>query len=93
MMLYVALSIIVLMIGVFSLMINRSVVKILIAIEIISVAASMNFILFSWMRQDVFGQALMILALSVDTVVTGVMMALIIILYRKFGFRHVEDLR
>ena len=92
-MLYLTLSLVVFMIGVFSLVVNRSIVKTLIAIELIATAASMNFIVFAWMRQDVFGQTLMVLALSVDTIITGVALALIITIYRQLKIKRIDQLR
>ncbi|HDN02244.1 MAG TPA: hypothetical protein ENF42_04630, partial [Candidatus Bathyarchaeota archaeon] len=56
---------------------------VLISVEIIASAASLNFAVFSSLRGSNLGQAFMVLALSVDTTLTAIVIALVIVAYRE----------
>ncbi|RJS91804.1 NADH-quinone oxidoreductase subunit NuoK [Candidatus Bathyarchaeota archaeon] len=89
---YIILSLILLAIGIYGLVMKRNLLKILMSIEIIAAAASMNFVIFGSMAGDQLGQVFFILALSVDTVITAVVIALVLIAYREYGILDVWDL-
>ncbi|MCD6325658.1 NADH-quinone oxidoreductase subunit NuoK [Candidatus Bathyarchaeota archaeon] len=89
---YVILSLVLLAIGIYGLMTKRNLLKILISIEIIAAAASMNFVVFSSILGDQLGQVFLILALSVDTAITAVVIALVLIAYREYGIIDVWEL-
>ena len=89
---YVILSLILLAIGIYGLMAKRNLLKILISVELIAAAASMNFVVFSSILGDQLGQVFLILALSVDTAITSVVIALVLIAYRKHGIIDVWEL-
>jgi NADH-quinone oxidoreductase subunit K len=89
---YVILSVTILAIGIIGLVTKHDLIKMLIAIEMITAAATMNFVVFGSLMKDPLGQAFSILALSVDACVTAVALALAVIIYRKLKIRDVRDL-
>jgi len=89
---YIILSITILAIGIIGLVTKHDLIKMLIAIEMITAAATMNFVVFGSLMQDSLGQAFSILALSVDACVTAVALALAIAIYKKLNIRDFRDL-
>jgi len=89
---YIILSVTLLAIGIVGLVTKHDLIKILIAIEMITAAATMNFVVFGSLMQDSMGQAFSILALSVDACVTAVALALAISIYKQLNIRDVRDL-
>jgi NADH-quinone oxidoreductase subunit K len=89
---YIILSIAILGIGVIGLVAKHDLIKMLIAIEMITAAATMNFVIFGSLVDDSFGQAFSIIILSVDACVTAVALALAVSIYRKLKIRDVRDL-
>jgi len=89
---YIILSITILSIGVVGLVTKHDLIKMLIAIEMITAAATMNFVVFGSLMEESLGQAFSILALSVDACVTAVALALAISIYKKLNIRNLRDL-
>ena len=89
---YIILSITILAIGIVGLVTKHDLIKMLIAIEMITAAATMNFVVFGSLMGDSLGQAFSILALSVDACVTAVALALAISIYKQLNIRDVRDL-
>ena len=89
---YIILSITILSIGVVGLVTKHDLIKMLIAIEMITAAATMNFVVFGSLMDDSLGQAFSILALSVDACVTAVALALAIAIYKQLNVRDFRDL-
>jgi len=89
---YIILSITILAIGIVGLVTKHDLIKMLIAIEMITAAATMNFVVFGSLMQDSMGQAFSILALSVDACVTAVALALAIAIYKQLNVRDLRDL-
>ena len=89
---YIILSVTLLAIGVVGLVTKHDLIKMLIAIEMITAAATMNFVVFGSLMEDSLGQAFSILALSVDACVTAVALALAIAIYKQLNIRDVRDL-
>ena len=89
---YVILSVAILGIGVIGLVTKHDLIKMLIAVEMVTAAATMNFVIFGSLMEDSFGQAFSILILSVDACVTAVALALAVAIYRKLKVRDVRDL-
>lgn len=88
---YIILSVSILAIGIIGLVTKHDLIKMLIAIEMITAAATMNFVVFGSLMKDSLGQAFSILALSVDACVTAVALALAIAIYKKLNIRNVRD--
>jgi NADH:ubiquinone oxidoreductase subunit K len=80
---FVILAIAMLAVGIYGLLTNRSLIKVFISIELIATAATLNFVLLSSSLN--LGQAFLILAFSTDTAVSGVILALLVIVSKKYG--------
>ena len=89
---YIILSVTILAIGIVGLVTKHDLIKMLIAVEMITAAATMNFVIFGSLMDDSLGQAFSILVLSVDACVTAVALALAVTIYRKLKIRDVRDL-
>jgi NADH:ubiquinone oxidoreductase subunit K len=89
---YVVLSMTLLAIGIYGLLTRRHILKILISIELIATTASMNFILLASSLNRAVGEAFLILAFSTDTCVTGVVLALLILITKKYGTADIRKL-
>lgn len=89
---YIILSITILAIGILGLVTKHDLIKMLISIEMITAAATMNFVVFGSIMENSIGQSFAILALSVDACVTAVALALAIAIYKKLNIRDFSDL-
>ena len=89
---YVFLSLMLLGVGFFGLLAKRSLLKILISIEVIATAATMNFILLASSAGKALGEALLILAFSTDACVSAVILSLFVIVAKKYRKRDVSEL-
>ena len=89
---YIILSMLLLAIGIYGLLTKRNLLKMLVSIEIIAAAASMNFVVFASVAGDTLGQAFLMLALSVDTAMTAIVIALVLVAYRELRVLDIWDL-
>jgi NADH:ubiquinone oxidoreductase subunit K len=89
---YIVLSLTLLAVGVYGLVTKHNLLKMLISIEMIAAAASMNFVVFASIAGDSLGQAFLMLALSVDTAMTAIVVALVLVAYRELKVLDVWDL-
>jgi len=89
---YVILSVTILAIGVVGLVTKHDLIKVLICIEMITAAATMNFVVFGSLMENTLGQTFSIIALSVDACVTAVALALAIAIYKKLNIQDVRTL-
>ena len=89
---YIILSVTILAIGIVGLVTKNDLIKMLIGIEMITAAATMNFVVFGSMMGDSLGQTFSILILSVDACVTAVALALAIAIFKNLNIRDVRDL-
>jgi NADH-quinone oxidoreductase subunit K len=89
---YVILAVTILAIGIVGLVTKHDLIKMLIAVEMITAAATMNFVVFGSLMENSLGQAFSILALSVDACVTAVALALAIAIFKKLNIRDVREL-
>ena len=80
---FVILSLVMLAIGIYGLLTNRQLLKVFISIELIATAATLNFVMLA--SPLGLGEALLILAFSVDTAVSGVILALLVIVSKRYG--------
>ncbi|MGD6934407.1 MAG: NADH-quinone oxidoreductase subunit NuoK [Candidatus Bathyarchaeia archaeon] len=87
---FVILSVVMLAIGIYGLLTNRNLIKVFISLELIAIAATLNFVMFA-MGQG-FGEALMIIAFSTDTAVSAVILAVLVILYKKYGISDISKI-
>ena len=82
---FVILSLVMLAIGVYGLLTNRQLLKVFISIELIATAATINFVMLASSMGIGLGQAFLILAFSTDTAVSAVILALLVIVSKKYG--------
>ncbi|NLF88928.1 NADH-quinone oxidoreductase subunit K [Candidatus Bathyarchaeota archaeon] len=87
---YVILSLVMLLIGIYGLLTNRQLLKVFISIELIATAATLNFIMLA--SPNGVGQALLILAFSVDTAVSAVILALLVIVSKRYGTSDISKI-
>jgi len=87
---FVILSIILLIIGIYGLLTNRNLIKVFISLELIAIAATMNFIMIA-MGQGL-GEALLIIAFSTETAVSAVILAVLVILSKKYGISDIDKI-
>ncbi len=81
---FVILSLVMLAIGIYGLLTNRQLLKVFISVELIATAATINFVMLTSGGQGL-SQAMLILAFSTDTAVSGVILALLVIVSKKYG--------
>jgi len=89
---YVILSVTLLAIGIYCLLTKRHLLKVLISIELIAMAASMNFVLLASSLDRALGETFLILAFSADTCVTAIVLALLVIVSKKYGTYGIRKL-
>ena len=82
---FVILSIIMLAIGVYGLLTKRQLLKMFVSIELIATAATLNFVMLASSLSKGVAQAFMILAFSTDTALSAVILALLVIVSKKYG--------
>jgi len=87
---FVILSVVLLAIGIYGLLTNRNLIKVFISLELIAIAATLNFVMFA-MGQGL-GEALMIIAFATDTAVSAVILAVLVILSKKYGISDISKI-
>lgn len=87
---YVILSVVMLAIGIYGLLTNRNLIKVFISLELIAIAATLNFVMFA-MGQGL-GEALMVIAFATDTAVSAVILAVLVILSKKYGISDISKI-
>jgi NADH:ubiquinone oxidoreductase subunit K len=88
---YVILSMVMLAIGVYGLLTKRHLVKLFISIELIATAATLNFVMLGMNGLGV-SQAFLILAFSTDTAVSAVILALLVVVSKKYGTSDISKI-
>jgi len=89
---FVILSLVMLAIGVYGLLTNRQLLKVFISIELIATAATINFVMLASSMGIGLGQAFLILAFSTDTAVSAVILALLVIVSKKYGTSDISKI-
>jgi len=88
---YVILSAILFTIGVVGVLIRRNLIILLLSIELMFNAASINFVAFSHYFQDVAGQVFVVFILTIAAAEVAVGLAIVIALYRGRATVNVEE--
>ena len=88
---YVILSMVMLAIGVSGLLTKRHLLKIFISIELIATGATLNFVMLGTNSLGV-SQAFLILAFSTDTAVSAVILALLVLVRKKYGTSDISKI-
>jgi len=72
-------------IGIYGLLTNRQLLKVFISVELIATAATLNFVMLASSMGVGLGEAFLILAFSTDTAISGVILALLVIVSKRYG--------
>jgi NADH:ubiquinone oxidoreductase subunit K len=89
---YVILSLILLAIGIYGLLTKRHLLKVFVSVELIATAATMNFVMLVPSLGKGLGEAFLVFAFATDTCVSGVILALLVIVHKKYGTSDIGDL-
>lgn len=88
----VILSLVLLAIGVYGLLTKRHLLKVFISVELIATAATLNFVMLASSAGGGVGEAFLVLAFSTDTAVSAVILALLVIVRKKYGVSDIGEL-
>ena len=89
--LYLLLSITIFTIGSIGMLVNQQhLIRVLLALELIMLAATLNFVIFSVILDDLVGQVYAICILAIAAAETSIGLALIVIYYRLRGGISIE---
>jgi NADH-quinone oxidoreductase subunit K len=89
---FVILSLVMLSIGIYGLLTKRHLLKIFISVELIATGATLNFVTLSSVAGKGLGEAFLILAFSTDTAVSAVILALLVIVSKKYGTSDISEI-
>ena len=90
---YLAVSAILLVMGIFGIFLNRkNVIIILMSIELILLAVNINFVAFSTHLGDIVGQVFALLVLTVAAAEAAIGLAILVVYFRNRGSIAVDDI-
>jgi NADH:ubiquinone oxidoreductase subunit K len=89
---FVILSLVLLAIGVYGLLTKRHLLKVFVSVELIATAATLNFVMLASSAGRGVGEAFLVLAFSTDTAVSAVILALLVIIHKKYGVSDISEL-
>jgi NADH-quinone oxidoreductase subunit K len=90
---YLTVGAILFTLGIFGIFLNRkNVIVILMSIELILLAVSINFVAFSAFLNDIVGQIYALLVLTVAAAEAAIGLAILVVYYRNRGSIAVEDI-
>ena len=79
-------------IGIYGLLTKRHLLKVFVSVELIAMAATLNFVMLASSLSKGVGEAFLILAFSTDTAVSAVILALLIVVHKKYGVSDIGEL-
>ena len=89
---YLVVSALVFVIGIWGIFLNRkNVIIIMMSIELILLAANLNFVAFSGALHDMVGQVFTMFVLTVAAAEAAIGLAILVIYFRNRGSIEVED--
>lgn len=89
---FVILSLVLLAIGVYGLLTKRHLLKVFVSVELIATAATLNFVMLASSAGLGVGEAFLVLAFSTDTAVSAVILALLVVVHKKYGISDISEL-
>ena len=90
---YLTVGAILFTLGIFGIFLNRkNVIVILMSVELILLAANLNFIAFSAALGDLVGQVFTMLVLTVAAAEAAIGLAIVVVYFRNRGTIEVEDI-
>ena len=90
---YLILSGILFSIGVVGVTTSRSVLKILISLELLLAASNLSFVAFSRFNGDYTGQLIVFFVILVAAAEVAIGLAIIVLMYRHFSTIQADDLK
>ncbi|EGO95917.1 NADH-quinone oxidoreductase subunit NuoK [Acidiphilium sp. PM] len=89
---YLVVAGLLLVIGIFGIFLNRkNIIVIMMSIELILLAANINFVAFSLALHDMAGQVFTMFVLSVAAAEAAIGLAILVVYFRNRGSIEVED--
>ncbi len=82
---FVIVSLVMLAIGIYGLLTKRHLLKVFISIELIATGATLNFVTLATAMGTGLGEAFLVLAFSTDTAVSAVILALLVVVSKRYG--------
>ena len=89
---FVILSLVLLAIGIYGLLTKRHLLKVFVSVELIATAATLNFVMLSSPAGRGVGEAFLVLAFSTDTAVSAVILAMLVIVHKKYGISDISEI-
>ena len=90
---FLVVSAILLVLGIFGIFLNRkNVIIMLMSIELMLLAVSINFVAFSVFRGDLIGQVFAMFVLTVAAAEAAIGLAILVVYFRNRGTIAVEDI-
>jgi NADH-quinone oxidoreductase subunit K len=90
---YLTVAAILFTLGIFGIFLNRkNVIIILMSIELMLLAANINFVAFSAVRNDLVGQIFAMFVLTVAAAEAAIGLAILVVYFRNRGTIRVEDI-
>lgn len=89
---FVILSLVLLAVGVYGLLTKRHLLKVFVSVELIATAATLNFVMLASSGGLGVGEAFLVLAFSTDTAVSAVILALLVVVHKKYGVSDISEL-
>jgi NADH:ubiquinone oxidoreductase subunit K len=89
---FVILSLVMLSVGIYGLLTNRQLLKVFISVELIATAATLNFVMLVSSAGVGLGQAFLVLAFATDTAVSGIILALLVIVSKRYGTSDMDKI-
>jgi NADH-quinone oxidoreductase subunit K len=93
---YMMFNVLLFVIGVYSCVSKRNLIRIIIGVDILTSAVNLNFIVFSTFRTpgliDPAGHSFVIMLIALEGGVVAVLLSLVVFLYRHYGTLDIYDL-
>jgi len=90
---YLALSGIIFAVGLIGVMISRSVLKVLLSLELLLAASNLSFVSFSKYNGDYSGQLIVFFVILVAAAEVAIGLAIIVLMYRRLSTIQADDLK
>ena len=90
---YLALSGIIFSIGLVGVMTSRSVLKVLLSLELLLAASNLSFVAFSKFNGDYAGQLIVFFVILVAAAEVAIGLAIIVMMYRRLSTIQADDLK
>jgi NADH-quinone oxidoreductase subunit K len=90
---YLSLSGIIFSIGILGVMTSRSMLKILLSLELLLAASNLSFVAFSYFNGDYAGQLIVFFVILVAAAEVAIGLAIVVLMYRQFSTVQADELK